>query len=779
MNQSKISSHQAALQVLEEAVKMLLQQDPDSDQVKDSPIARAKKILDWPKNREFKPLHLLFDKVEIQEERRQTKTHYWPIQSIKSDNSDLCPLVPYPISDRPTNLSKFLEDTKRKIEALELAGEDWQNLSLLTLIVEKYGSFISFGEEDIAFCDRVRSTAALAAALADDPDAKQLHLVAGDLSGIQNFIYTISSDGALKSLRARSFYLELVTEEVVQQLLAELKLPRTSVIYAGGGNLYILASGNEEQVTKQVLAVKNKFNAWLFDEFQGQVFLALDAVSFKTEEVKDSCLSEVWKKVPRKLAVQKQQKFSDDLNQFHKLLKVQDSFSNTCKVCHRDDTNELSSLPTDSETDACPVCHRMYELGAKLLKVKTIIRSTEKKKGLEEELLAFEFSNGMEIQKFYYYFSLNKKSINQDNDTVFLVNNWDVNSYKFRFYKNPVSFFLGQYSQESSEESGMTMRANEFAKKATGIDRVGYVRMDVDNLGQIFAKGLGKDLNLPRLAGLSRMMTYFFKVYLNSLAENRKDNTSDFKRLTNLEKDSDNEKILNQEKFSRQNLLFIYAGGDDLFISGAWDEVVEFSFDIYQSFRAYTGHNPSITLSGGVSLATIKYPLYQAASESGDMEERAKGNGKDSLGLFGQTFKWGEWLGYNDKHEVLDREILGYLEPESQPELLGILPFVTKLNDGETDYPRSFVRNLLNTADLQEKAIKEAEEKFAKDSDRVKDCRYFLHLPRVAYTLSRLPQRFRKNRSLITSLKNPYNAPYFRAIATWIELLNRKSSNEE
>jgi len=29
-----------------------------------------------------------------------------------------------------------------------------------------------------------------------------------------------------------------------------------------------------------------------------------------------------------------------------------------------------------------------------------------------------------------------------------------------------------------------------------------------------------------------------------------------------------------------------------------------------------------------------------------------------------------------------------------------------------------------------------------------------------------------------TSLKSPYNAPYFRAIATWIELLNRSQSNE-
>ena len=65
------------------------------------------------------------------------------------------------------------------------------------------------------------------------------------------------------------------------------------------------------------------------------------------------------------------------------------------------------------------------------------------------------------------------------------------------------------------------MRAEEMAELARGIKRVGYLRMDVDRLGQIFAKGLGDNQTLPRLAGLSRQMSYFFKVYLKSLAVNQ------------------------------------------------------------------------------------------------------------------------------------------------------------------------------------------------------------------------------------------------------------------
>ncbi len=229
--------------------------------------------------------------------------------------------------------------------------------------------------------------------------------------------------------------------------------------------------------------------------------------------------------------------------------------------------------------------------------------------------------------------------------------------------------------------------------------------MDVDRLGQIFAKGLGDNQTLPRLAGLSRQMSYFFKVYLKSLAVNQKNNIPE------------NFKQLPQNRDTRENidrtLLFIYAGGDDLFVSGAWNEVVEFAFDVYQCFRAYTGHNPDISISGGISIADAKFPLYQAADESGEAESAAKANGRDSNGLYGEVFKWDEWLGIDDIN-LVSTEIKEYLADEQKPELLGILPFVNRLEQENigADYSRNFVRNLLLTVKIQEQALKKiADEK--------------------------------------------------------------------
>ncbi|EKC80317.1 CRISPR-associated protein, Csm1 family, partial [human gut metagenome] len=67
-----------------------------------------------------------------------------------------------------------------------------------------------------------------------------------DISGIQKFIYSISDKGALKGLRARSFYLEIMMEHVIDELLEKLSLSRANLIYTGGGHCYMLLPNTKE-----------------------------------------------------------------------------------------------------------------------------------------------------------------------------------------------------------------------------------------------------------------------------------------------------------------------------------------------------------------------------------------------------------------------------------------------------------------------------------------------------------------------------------------------------
>ncbi len=78
-------------------------------------------------------------------------------------------------------------------------------------------------------------------------------LVGGDISGIQNFIYSISSPeearkGMAKRVRGRSFYLNLLNDAISTHIISRLKLPQTNLLWCGGGHFTILAPCNENVI---------------------------------------------------------------------------------------------------------------------------------------------------------------------------------------------------------------------------------------------------------------------------------------------------------------------------------------------------------------------------------------------------------------------------------------------------------------------------------------------------------------------------------------------------
>lgn len=110
---------------------------------------------------------------------------------------------------------------------------------------------------DISLYDHLRTTAAIAACLyiyhceknewditsIKDSRKEKFRLVVGDLSGIQSYIFDISHHGAggvAKRLRARSFYLSMLSEVASHKVLHTFGLPISNIIMASGGKFYIL-----------------------------------------------------------------------------------------------------------------------------------------------------------------------------------------------------------------------------------------------------------------------------------------------------------------------------------------------------------------------------------------------------------------------------------------------------------------------------------------------------------------------------------------------------------
>ena len=66
----------------------------------------------------------------------------------------------------------------------------------------------------------------------------------------------------------------------------------------------------------------------------------------------------------------------------------------------------------------------------------------------------------------------------------------------------------------------------------------------------------------------------------------------------------------------------IYSGGDDVFIVGAWDDIIELSIDLKEKFQKYT--QKTLSISAGIGVYDASYPISAIAEETGEMESKSK-----------------------------------------------------------------------------------------------------------------------------------------------------------
>lgn len=106
-----------------------------------------------------------------------------------------------------------------------------------------------------------------------------------------------------------------------------------------------------------------------------------------------------------------------------------------------------------------------------------------------------------------------------------------------------------------------------------------------------------------------------------------------------------------QEKFP--NTYTVFAGGDDLFLLGSWDVILELARFIESEFKRFV-KSKDITISFGIALAKPSKPISYLAHETEHLLEESKDlNGKDAITLFGETVKW---QSYNNIFKTLREE---------------------------------------------------------------------------------------------------------------------------
>ena len=467
-------------------------------------------------------------------------------------------------------------------------------------------------------------------------------LYSADISGIQNFIYTIHSDGALKSLRARSFYLELFMENLIDEILDETGLTRANLLYSGGGHFYMLLP-NTESVNSKCSAVISRANMWLLKRFRAALFVADGFAPCSSDSLQNEpkgAYEAIFSKASHTISTKKTHRYSYEeitrLNSAHtegaecRICKAQGDLTqeNTCEQCAAfiSMSGDILKQYDKNEEDTFFTVIKNY--AAKSVPIsETLFVKTEKRRALTEKL-----KNGVsgEIVRFY-------------------------GKNTFDMGKNlSTKLWVGDYCKEKE--------VSKYADEAEGIDRIGVLRMDVDNLGSAFTSGFthneGKYNTISRTASLSRHLSMFFKRGINALLRD-----------------------------SNKKITIIYSGGDDMFLLGAWNDIIDASLEINNAFSKYT--QGKLTLSAGVGLYSEKYPVHIMARETGELEDYAKNSGKNAIALFSPElcFGWDEF----EKQVIGEKlkTLKGYFDSAEKEKgnafLYQILSYLQGVEDEEKD----------------------------------------------------------------------------------------------
>lgn len=496
---------------------------------------------------------------------------------------------------------------------------------------------------DVSLYDHLRSTAALAAAIYQYHNAtgtleerainnkkdEKFLLISGSFNGIQNFIFSAYGDSRKyrsKLLRGRSFSVSLLSELAADLLCRELSLPHTSILLNAGGRFTILAPNISKSIDS-VRRVEKKVNDWLIKRAYGEVCISLSMVKASCRDFESSGFSGLWERLVNALDEKKFSKIELDtyggavesyLDEF-----CNDLAPSICPLCGKRPAGRDIIV---GELHTCALCRDHVFLGEKLVKENNIAITRIDTIAIGKKLydpvfgeyqLFFpkgEPDNISDAGKLIKYWCLGER---KQEDTQSLVTSKFINGYV------PVYSSLETWGDV---ETGTPKTLNDIASAASnkdgkgkkkGLEAIGVLKADVDNLGLLMACGLRENLyTISRLAALSRQMNNFFAMYLPYLL---------------------------QKESQFNDVYTVFAGGDDLFLIGPWNRIIELAKVLEEQFKSYVCGNKEIHFSAGITLHKPHTPIDTLAETSESALKASKNQGRNRITVFDRTVTWEEF----------------------------------------------------------------------------------------------------------------------------------------
>lgn len=435
------------------------------------------------------------------------------------------------------------------------------------------------------------------------------YLLKGDLSGIQDFIFDIQSDGAARLLKARSFFIQIAIKLCVELVCRKFKSLYPTLINDLGGAFCIKLSAKPDD--KELKAIFKIINTELG---QYGLFISLTAAPLQS-----------WIKAMEQL------KKDEELQKFRRHTCQDDYFNpfypnkNANEVVVWKDFAKNLSESKGYRIEETPEHPGIYSNSVVLWNLKFL---------LETNSPVFQFDDA-------------KSSL------MNLLPTWRSGNTYFKalecgYTTEEVSLSQNKAGNYEAPKEGEIIDFDHLAilaKERTGTDNLGVLKLDVDNLGELFRT---KFKTQQSFSDASAALGFFFGKHMKEMWRNYS-----FDDLNG-----------NHHRFC-DNILIVYSGGDDCLLLGGWDAVLEFTLVIRNAFSIFfDGDYPNSsvpTFSAAVILVQASAPVIQFGKMvTIELEAKAKERpGKNAINLFGEVFSWDEFDCIKDLVQTLSALISG------------------------------------------------------------------------------------------------------------------------
>jgi CRISPR-associated protein Csm1 len=419
-------------------------------------------------------------------------------------------------------------------------------------------------------------------------------LILSSLSGIQDFLFDVreSGGGQARSLRNRSFRIQLIAECVALRLLEAARLPYERLLFSAAGKACINADGLTADGLRAVREAAADMERRLVRETHGRL-----RVSVVVEERPGSC-AERFERASRALIVRK-------LRPCTSTVRDGEAWRDGMLV-----VREPWDADAEAEHDA--------GLGRRLITARwlTIRRSN-----------GTPHASGMDTLGFRATLDANEPAA--DDGLVSCSNLAEPEtaprSIERRFF-HPRR--LARHVPR--DDRGDAIEFVDLAAGSRGAPMLGVLKADADSLGAAVSATLQRttDNGAAALRTLSDALDRFFA---ETLEGEKARPGSPWKRI-----------------------YTVFSGGDDLLAVGPWNVMLDFAGHVRTLFNGQFGpdatNRPSpapLTISAGVAVIKPKYPVHLAAQQAEDLLELAKGETapradqpKDQCAALGSVWKW-------------------------------------------------------------------------------------------------------------------------------------------